>query len=71
MGVDVGVGAGGDGSGVVAKGASGANGAGISVIGTGVDGTTSTGAAAWNQLCLQFAQRTVRPSAPIALSGTR
>ena len=32
---------------------------------------SSTGAPAWNQLCLQLAHRTVRPSAPMAESGTR
>ena len=53
------------------KGASGANGGGVSVIGTGSGIVSSGGVGAWNQLCLQFAQRTVRPSAPIALSGTR
>ena len=52
-----------------ASGASGAKGAGVAAIGGGASG--SGAGAAWNQLCLQFAQRTVRPSAPIALSGTR
>ena len=30
----------------------------------------STSGPSWNQLCLHLAQRTVRPSTPIALSGT-
>jgi hypothetical protein len=34
-------------------------------------GGGSTLAGSWNQLCRQLAQRTVRPSPPIALSGTR
>src|SRR3569623_1548302 len=33
--------------------------------------TRSSTGGPWNQLCLQLAQRTVRPSGPIALSGTR
>ena len=34
-------------------------------------GSSSGSGGDWNQLCRQLAQRTVRPSSPIALSGTR
>ena len=40
---------------------------------TGASGAGSLNASSggsWNQLCRHFAQRTVRPSRPIAVSGT-
>ena len=47
-------------------------GSGAAIVGaTSATGAVSGAVAAWNQLWRHWAQRTVRPAAPIALSGTR
>lgn len=58
----VGFGAGSDGAAGLGTAAWVAGGAGASV-----DAAVPGG---WNQLCRQLAQRTVRPAAPMAVSGT-
>ncbi len=55
------------GGGGAATGASSALVAGATICGAG--GAAGT-ALPWNQLCRQLAQRTCRPAAPMAVSGT-
>ena len=52
-----------------AGGAAGSGGA-ASAAGTGDTSAVAAVTGGWNQLCRQLAQRTVRPAAPMAVSGT-
>ena len=51
-------------------GAAGGTGGGGAVVTFSAETRRSTSGPSWSKLCLHFAQRTVRPSIPMALSGT-